>query len=69
MAFAVVAVATMSTLISCRQHDDQPGDHVTAQQTDRLSGLEVGDCIGHVTYPEAPESLTRRWLPRLDSNQ
>jgi hypothetical protein len=29
----------------------RPTRRVTAQQTDRLSGLEVGDCIGHITYP------------------
>jgi hypothetical protein len=55
MAFVLVAVATMSSLVSCRQHHDQKGDRLRSQQADRLSGLEVGDCIGHVIYPKDSE--------------
>jgi len=55
MAFVLVAVATMSSLVSCRQHHDQNGDRLRSQQADRLSGLEVGDCIGDVIYPKDSE--------------
>lgn len=43
-AFALAAAAAVIGLISCGQHQ--------GQDVDRLSGLKIGDCIGHVIYPK-----------------